>query len=87
MLSLDAQTGDVAKRTDLGYSFILSAEPASTLSNWVQLTDDVLAQLGLPTGATQVGATDDSGGNTTVQGALNLKVSIASLSSNGTAQK
>lgn len=79
MLSLDAQTGDVAKRTDLGYSFILSAEPASTLSNWVQLTDDVLAQLGLPTGATQVGATDDSGGNTTVQGALGLKVSISSL--------
>ena len=87
MLSLDAQTGDVAKRTDLGYSFILSAEPASTLSNWVQLTDDVLAQLGLPSGATQVGATDDSGSNTTVQGALDLKVSIASLSSNGTAQK
>ncbi|SAE93608.1 Uncharacterised protein [Enterobacter cloacae] len=87
MLALSAQVGDVAKRTDLGYSFILSAEPASTLSNWVQLTDDVLAQLGLPTGATQVGATDDTGANTTVQGALDLKVSIASLSANTTAAK
>lgn len=82
MLALTAQVGDVAKRTDLGYSFILSAEPASTLSNWVQLTDDVLAQLGLPTGATQVGATDDSGANTTVQGALALKASYAALAAN-----
>ncbi|MBG0644795.1 right-handed parallel beta-helix repeat-containing protein [Enterobacter kobei] len=82
MLALTAQVGDVAKRTDLGYSFILSTEPASTLSNWVQLTDDVLAQLGLPTGATQVGATDDTGANTTVQGALALKASYAALAAN-----
>ncbi|MCC3240580.1 hypothetical protein [Enterobacter cloacae complex sp. 2021EL-01169] len=79
MLALDAQVGDIAKRTDLGYSFCLASSPASTLSNWVQLTDDVLAQLGLPTGATQVGATDDSGSNTTVQGALALKASLAAL--------
>lgn len=79
MLALDAQVGDIAKRTDLGYSFCLASSPASTLSNWVQLTDDVLAQLGLPTGATQVGATDDSGNNTTVQGALALKASLAAL--------
>ena len=80
MLALDAQVGDIAKRTDLGYSFCLASSPASTLSNWVQLTDDVLAQLGLPSGATQVGATDDSGNNTTVQGALALKASLAALS-------
>ncbi|WP_133255935.1 glycosyl hydrolase family 28-related protein [Enterobacter cloacae complex sp.] len=79
MLALDAQVGDIAKRTDLGYSFCLAASPASTLSNWVQLTDDVLAQLGLPSGATQVGATDDSGSNTTVQGALGLKASLTAL--------
>lgn len=79
MLALDAQVGDIAKRTDLGYSFCLASSPASTLSNWVQLTDDVLAQLGLPTGASQIGATDDSGSNTTVQGALSLKASLAAL--------
>ncbi|MDM3132233.1 hypothetical protein OGY66_17785, partial [Citrobacter sp. CK205] len=80
MLALDAQEGDVAKRTDLGYSFILASEPASTLSNWVQVSDDVLAQLGLSTGATEVGAIDDDGNPTTVQGALALKASKSYLS-------
>lgn len=80
MLALDAQEGDVAKRTDLGYSFILASEPASTLSNWVQVSDDVLAQLGLSTGATEVGAVDDDNNSTTVQGALALKASKAYLS-------
>ncbi|WP_312767305.1 right-handed parallel beta-helix repeat-containing protein [Enterobacter soli] len=79
MLALNAQVGDIAKRTDLGYSFCLASAPPSTLSNWVQLTDDVLAQLGLSSGATMVGAVDDSSNPTTVQGALNLKTSIASL--------
>lgn len=37
MLALDAQTGDIAVRTDLNNSFILQSEPASTLSNWVEL--------------------------------------------------
>ncbi|MEE9659136.1 right-handed parallel beta-helix repeat-containing protein [Enterobacter cloacae complex sp. CARB60] len=79
MLALNAQVGDIAKRTDLGYSFCLASLPPSTLANWVQLTDDVLAQLGLSSGATMVGAVDDSSNPTTVQGALNLKTSIASL--------
>ncbi|WP_085037090.1 hypothetical protein [Cronobacter sakazakii] len=87
MLALDAQVGDVAKRTDKGFSFILSAEPASTLSNWVQLNDDVLAQLGLSSGAAQVGALDDAGGSTTVQRALNLKATTASLTSTDAANR
>lgn len=37
MLALTAQTGDVAVRTDLSKSFILAAEPASTLANWQEL--------------------------------------------------
>ena len=37
MLALTAQTGDVAIRTDLSQSFILTADPASTLANWQQL--------------------------------------------------
>ncbi|ELY4831687.1 right-handed parallel beta-helix repeat-containing protein, partial [Cronobacter sakazakii] len=87
MLALNAQVGDVAKRTDKGFSFILSAEPASTLSNWVQLNDDVLAQLGLSSGAAQVGALDDAGGATTVQGALNLKATTASVTSTDSANR
>lgn len=37
MLALSAQTGDVAVRTDVSKSFILTAEPASTLANWQEL--------------------------------------------------
>lgn len=37
MLALPAQQGDVAVRLDLQTSFILAAEPASTLSNWQEL--------------------------------------------------
>jgi hypothetical protein len=37
MLSLSAQKGDLAVRTDVNQTFILTAEPASTLANWQQL--------------------------------------------------
>ncbi len=37
MLALTAERGDVAVRTDLSKSFILAAEPASTLANWQEL--------------------------------------------------
>lgn len=53
MLALDAQVGDVAVRSDESKSYILRAEPASTLGNWVWLrtpTDAVLSVAGL-TGA------------------------------------
>jgi hypothetical protein len=46
MLALTAQTGDVAVRTDVNKSFILTATPASTLGNWQELltpTDAVLS--------------------------------------------
>lgn len=39
MLALTAQTGDFAIRTDLGHTYVLSASPASTLANWIQLAD------------------------------------------------
>ena len=38
MLALTAQRGDIAIRTDIGRSFILATEGASTLANWKQLT-------------------------------------------------
>lgn len=53
MLALDVQVGDVAVRSDESKSYILRAEPASTLANWVWLrtpTDAVLSVAGL-TGA------------------------------------
>jgi len=46
MLALTAQVGDVAVRTDVNKSFILTADPASTLANWQELltpTDAVLS--------------------------------------------
>jgi hypothetical protein len=53
MLALTAETGDVAVRTDLNKSYILTASPASTLGNWQELltpTDTVLSVNGM-TGA------------------------------------
>lgn len=41
MLALTAERGDVAVRTDLSKSFILTAEPASTLANWQELLTPV----------------------------------------------
>jgi hypothetical protein len=37
MLALTAQVGDVAIRTDINKTFILSAAPASTLANWKEV--------------------------------------------------
>jgi hypothetical protein len=37
MLALTAEVGDIAVRTDISETFILQAEPATVLGNWVQL--------------------------------------------------
>jgi hypothetical protein len=53
MLALTAEVGDVAVRTDVNKTFILTASPPSTLANWQELltpTDSVLSVDGL-TGA------------------------------------
>ena len=39
MLSLTAQTGDMAVRTDINRTFVLSTSPSTSLANWVQLAD------------------------------------------------
>lgn len=61
MLALTAERGDVAVRTDLTKSFILVAEPASTLGNWQELlsagTSSVLSVNGF-TGAVTLTAVD-----------------------------
>lgn len=45
MLALTAQRGDVAVRSDLVAAFILAAEPATVLANWVRLPTPVDAVL------------------------------------------
>jgi len=68
MLALStAEKGDVAVRTDLNKSFILTADPYSTLGNWQELltpTDAVLSVNGL-TGAVTLGAFDVGAAPTT----------------------
>lgn len=62
MLALDAQVGDIAVRTDISKTFILKTEPASILSNWVELatpTDAVLSVNG-KTGTVVLSASDIS---------------------------
>ena len=59
MLALTAQVGDVAVRTDVNKSFILTATPATTLGNWQELltpTDSVLSVDG-STGAVSLSGT------------------------------
>ena len=59
MLALTAQVGDIAVRTDVNKSFILTASPASTLGNWQELltpTDAVLSVDGT-TGAVSLSGT------------------------------
>jgi hypothetical protein len=59
MLALSAQIGDVAVRTDVNKSFILTATPATTLANWQELltpTDAVLSVDG-STGAISLSGT------------------------------
>jgi hypothetical protein len=59
MLALTAQVGDVAVRTDVNKSFILTATPATTLGNWQELlspTDAVLSVDG-STGAVNLSGT------------------------------
>jgi hypothetical protein len=59
MLALTAQVGDVAVRTDVNKSFILTATPATTLANWQELltpTDAVLSVDG-STGAIDLSGT------------------------------
>ena len=59
MLALTAQVGDVAVRTDVNKTFILTTTPASTLGNWQELltpTDLVLSVDG-QTGAVNLSST------------------------------
>ena len=67
MLALTAFQGDIAIRSDTMDSFVLSAEPASTLSNWIMLltpSSPVLSVNGY-VGAVSLAASDVGLGNVT----------------------
>jgi len=73
MLALTAQVGDVAVRTAVNKSFILTATPASTLGNWQELlspTDAVLSVDG-STGAIDLSGTYLNRTSGQLLGALN----------------
>lgn len=64
MISLNAQRGDVAVRTDLNKTFILSQEPASSLSNWVEmLATGTVVSVNGKTGAVSLTKSDVGLGN------------------------
>ena len=53
MLALTAETGDIAIRTDVSATFILTASPATTLANWKQIATpmDAVSSVNSKTGA------------------------------------
>lgn len=62
-LSLKAQTGDVAIRTDEGKNYILRQSPATVLDNWTQLAmpDSMVLTVNGKNGPIVVLGTDDIG--------------------------
>jgi hypothetical protein len=63
MLALTAQEGDVAVRTDISTTFILTASPASTLGNWQQLLSPVGGVTSITASAPLTGGTITSSGS------------------------
>lgn len=76
MLGLQCERGDIAIRTDLGRSFILTDLPPSKLSNWRELTStnvtSVNGQVGAVTGLAKSGANDDITSLNALSGPLRL---------------
>jgi len=63
MLALTAQVGDIAIRTDTSTTYILSAEPASTLANWKAfLSPAAVASVAGKTGVVVLAAADIASG-------------------------
>lgn len=89
MLALNAQTGDVAVRSDQNKCYILKQSPASTLANWVLLrtpTDLVLSVNG-KTGAVVLTTSDIAEGSnlyyTEARATANFNSNYAAKSSSG----
>lgn len=76
MLGLQCERGDIAIRTDLGKTFILTQMPPSTLSNWRELTttsvSSVNGKTGAITGIALSGANNDITSLNALSGPLRL---------------
>jgi hypothetical protein len=90
MLALTAQVGDVAVRTDINTSFILSAEPATTLGNWQELLTptDAVTSVNGQTGVVSVGTVTSVSGTAPISVATGtstpaISISQATTSTNG----
>jgi len=72
MLALAADTGDVAVRTDVSKTFILTAEPATTLGNWQELLTptDAVTSVDGQTGNVSLASTYVNVSGDTMTGAL-----------------
>jgi hypothetical protein len=86
MLGLVGQRGDWTNRTDINTTFILAAEPASTLANWVPLLTptDAVSSVAGRTGAVVLTKTDvglANVDNVSVNGLINAANGIAPLNS------
>lgn len=91
MLSLDAQVGDIAVRTDVNESYILQKEPASELDSWVKLltpTDSVLSVNGKTGAVNLIGSDINLTGYTkpsdysSITGTDNTSLAIGKLEAN-----
>jgi len=71
MLALTADTGDIAVRTDVSKTFVLTAEPASTLGNWQELlTSDAVTSVDGQTGIVDLSGNYVNVTGDTMSGAL-----------------
>ena len=87
MLALTAERGDIAVRTDLNKTFALSAAPASTLGNWVELRSptDVVQSVAGKTGAVTLVKADVGLGSVDNTSDANKPVSTAQAAAIATA--
>jgi hypothetical protein len=81
MLALTAQRGDMAIRTDTGRTYVLSAEPASTLANWKEvLAAGQVTSVNGKTGVVSLNAADVGALTQTQADLLYLKLTGGALS-------
>lgn len=81
MLTLSAQKGDVCIRSDVNKTYLLMDDPASTLSNWVQISNTTsVVSVNNKTGAVTLDS-DDVGAvskNNAITGATKFKITYDS---------
>ena len=82
MLALSAEKGDVCIRTDESKTYILQSEPASTLSNWIELATptDLVQSVNGKTGTVVLNSADVGAvqANSAITGATKCKITYDS---------